>query len=45
MGHERDMEFQNVYVKFQAPLRTIARNCGVSLNDIDDVVQEAFASY
>ena len=49
MDREREYEinqmFRMIYEKYQAPLRTIAKRCGVAYDDIDDVVQETFAAY
>ena len=43
--HEINEMFRTIYETYQAPLRTIARRCGVAYDDIDDVVQETFAAY
>ena len=49
MDREREYEinqmFRMIYEKYQAPLRTIAKRCGVAYDDIDDIVQETFAAY
>ncbi len=45
MGQDRNQDFQQIYETYQAPLRTIAKRCGVAYDDIEDVIQETFASY
>lgn len=49
MNREREYEinemFREIYEKYQAPLRTIAKRCGIAYDDIDDMIQETFAAY
>ncbi len=45
MGQDRNQDFQQIYEMYQAPMRTIAKRCGVAYDDIEDVIQETFASY
>lgn len=45
MEQDRNQDFQQIYEMYQAPMRTIAKRCGVAYDDIEDVIQETFASY
>lgn len=45
MQQDQDMQLQSMYDTYQAVLRTIARNRGIPVDDIEDMLQETYIAY
>lgn len=45
MQQDENMLLRSMYERYQAVLRTVARNNGIPYDDISDVVQETYISY
>ena len=45
MQQDDNQKLRTMYEEYQPILRTIAKNQGVAVDDIDDVIQETFISY
>ena len=45
MQQDADQKLRTMYKDFEPILRTVAKNQGVSVDDIDDMIQETYLAY